>query len=186
MLSLQGPASRAILQGLIGAGRCRSPSRTPSAGYPSKGAMSSSRGRGIPGSRSVFELFLASADAPRLWDLFLVKGATPVGLGARDTLRLEAGLPLYGHELGKDPAGAEIPIFACPLARFAVSFSPLKAPSSEGALARQFAAYKKIKDEDYGSLADLPRIIVPFALRGRGIARAGFQGFSAMGTRPVS
>ena len=101
-----------------------------------------------------------------------------MGLGARDTLRLEAGLPLFGHELGKDPAGEEIPIFACPLARFAVSFSPLKgAFVGREALATQFAAFKKIKDEDYSSLADLPRIIMPFALRGKGIARAGFRVF---------
>ena len=81
---------------------------------------------GYTGEPLGFEFFLAAADAPWLWDLFLEKGAVPVGLGARDTLRLEAGLPLFGHELGKDPAGKEIPIFACPLARFAVSFSPLK------------------------------------------------------------
>ncbi len=113
-----------------------------------------------------------------LWDLLRQKGATPVGLGARDTLRLEAGLPLYGHELGKDPAGTEIPIFAAPLARFAVSFSPLKgAFVGRESLAIQFAALKKIRDEDYSSRADLPRIVMPFALRGKGIARAGFRVF---------
>jgi aminomethyltransferase len=50
-----------------------------------------------------FELYCSSANAPKLWnDLLEVgkeQGLRPVGLGARDTLRLEAGLCLYGHEL---------------------------------------------------------------------------------------
>ena len=40
--------------------------------------------------------------AERLWDRFMAEGATPCGLGSRDTLRVEAGLPLYGHELSDD------------------------------------------------------------------------------------
>ena len=53
-----------------------------------------------------FELFVEGADAPRLWNLLLERGAPlglePAGLGARDVLRLEAGMPLYGHELEED------------------------------------------------------------------------------------
>jgi aminomethyltransferase len=53
-----------------------------------------------------FELFAAAADTPRLWeglvDVGGPLGLMPIGLGARDTLRLEASLPLYGHELGRD------------------------------------------------------------------------------------
>ena len=49
------------------------------------------------------EIYLASGDAPRLWRLLMEngrdEGLIPCGLGARDTLRLEASMPLYGHEM---------------------------------------------------------------------------------------
>jgi len=48
-----------------------------------------------------FELYVASDDVTTLWDFLLSKGVTPIGLGARDTLRFEASLPLYGHEISE-------------------------------------------------------------------------------------
>ena len=52
---------------------------------------------------SGYEIYLSNEDAPKMWDLLLEtgkdKGLIPCGLGARDTLRLEAAMPLYGHEM---------------------------------------------------------------------------------------
>lgn len=52
-----------------------------------------------------FELIVRNEDAPRVWENLMLAGRNigiePVGLGARDTLRLEAAMPLYGHELSE-------------------------------------------------------------------------------------
>ena len=52
---------------------------------------------------SGYELYVANADAPKMWNMLLEtgkpEGLIPCGLGARDTLRLEAAMPLYGHEM---------------------------------------------------------------------------------------
>ncbi|MDO9543056.1 MAG: glycine cleavage system aminomethyltransferase GcvT [Kiritimatiellia bacterium] len=56
-----------------------------------------------------YELYLPAAQAGRFWELLLKESAIlPAGLGARDTLRVEMGFPLYGHELSRErtPAGA--------------------------------------------------------------------------------
>jgi aminomethyltransferase len=50
---------------------------------------------------------LASRDAEAVWDALIGAGAVACGLGARDTLRLEAGLPLYGHEWDDDTSPVE-------------------------------------------------------------------------------
>src|ERR1700687_3433574 len=56
-----------------------------------------------------WEIYCAALDARALWDAILEAGARfdiqPAGLGARDTLRLERALPLYGHELTDDKIG---------------------------------------------------------------------------------
>ncbi|PKL49657.1 MAG: hypothetical protein CVV39_02490, partial [Planctomycetes bacterium HGW-Planctomycetes-1] len=61
---------------------------------------------GYTGAKVSFEIFVEPSKAGQLWDLILEKGKSlgivPCGLGSRDSLRIEAGLPLYGHELAGD------------------------------------------------------------------------------------
>jgi len=184
MLALQGKQARDILAGLIETGGLPEPFRNelsiatlrvrdPDGGTPL--AVETRIGRtGYTGEPICFELFVAAELGPALWDALVAGGAAPVGLGARDTLRLEAGLPLYGHELGLDPEGHEIPVMSCPLATFAVSFSPRKGEFvGRAALERQHAAYARLIGRDYSLIADLPRLTRPLAVTGRGIARKG-------------
>ena len=174
MLSLQGPESRRILEGIVHSGSLPEPMRNAVSVATLSGAEVRIARTGYTGEPLCFELFLKSDDAARVWDLLLAKGAAPVGLGARDTLRLEAGLPLYGHELGQDPEGKDMPLFTFPFARIGVSFSPAKGEfTGRKALARQFEALGRIMKRDYSMRAVLPRIIQPVAVAGRGVARSG-------------
>lgn len=54
-----------------------------------------------------FEIALPAADAPALWEALLAAGVKPCGLGARDTLRLEAGMSLYGNDLDEEHSPVE-------------------------------------------------------------------------------
>ncbi len=105
-----------------------------------------------------FELFVAWDDALRVWDTLLEAGAArglvPAGLGARDTLRLEAGMPLYGQELGRDTTP-----FEAGLGRL-VSFA--KPGDFVGR-----AALERARDNPRKALVGL-------RLGGRGIARIGY------------
>ncbi len=174
MLSVQGPSARAILTRILSAGSLPEPMRNRLSLAAFDGAPLMVARTGYTGEPIGFELFIEAGDGLALWDRLLAEGVHPVGLGARDTLRLEAGLPLYGHELGLDPEGREIPIFACGLARFAVSFAEQKGDFvGRAALLRQFEALQGILNRDFGRRADLPRLVQPIALLDKGVARAG-------------
>jgi aminomethyltransferase len=174
MLSLQGPDSRRILEWILVSGSLPEPMRNAVSRATFAGAEVHIARTGYTGEPLCFELFLKRDDVARVWDLLLAKGAVPAGLGARDTLRLEAGLPLYGHELGQDPEGKDMPLLSFPFARIGLSFSPAKGEYiGREALARQFEALGRIMKRDYSMKAVLPRIIQPVAVAGRGVARRG-------------
>ena len=174
MLSLQGPCSKKILQAIISQGSLPVPLRNKLSIVEIAGTKILLARTGYTGDPLGFELFIGSDAAVAIWDRIVAEGAQPVGLGARDTLRLEAGLPLYGHEFGDDPEGRPIPIYACSLARFAVSFAEIKGEYiGRQALLTQFKALQRIARFDFSDIAALPRLIVPVAITGRGIARQG-------------
>ncbi len=161
LLALQGPGAIGIVTGLLRDGetpprrwRYR---RTELAGIP----VGLSR-TGYTGEDGV-EIYVLAQDAVGLWDRLLAAGEPapqPAGLGARDTLRLEMGYPLYGHELDR----AHSPIEAN-LERF-VAFG--KGFVGEEALLRA---------RDSG-----PRqLLVGLVLQGRQLARAGFPLFAGDG-----
>ncbi|MCW1969197.1 MAG: glycine cleavage system aminomethyltransferase GcvT [Anaerolineae bacterium] len=104
-LALQGPKSLEILQAL-------NPQLSNLSALPYTGVMHASLGEldviisrtGYTGERVAYELFVHPAQSVALWQKLLDAGKglglKPCGLAARDSLRTEAGLPLYGHELG--------------------------------------------------------------------------------------
>ncbi len=135
---------------------------------------------GYTGEPIGYELYCDSADAVYFWNRLVELGAKPVALGARDTLRMEAALPLYGHEMGECQLGGEIQAYASPLAKFAVSFNPDKGDFvGRAPLLKQFEALKKILNRDYSSIGDLPYRIQPICLLGKGVLRAGFPIYDA-------
>jgi aminomethyltransferase len=97
IIAVQGPLARerlaAIAPEAAAIGRFRVGQATV-AGVPCTVA-----GTGYTGEDGL-ELAVPADQAGTVWDAVLAAGVVPAGLGARDTLRLEAGLPLHGHELG--------------------------------------------------------------------------------------
>jgi aminomethyltransferase len=167
LLAIQGPRALAIVAHLtdgdvasIGNYRCR-PEQV--AGHPVLLARTGYTGE------DGFELFAAAGAAEALWNALLEAGAAAglqaAGLGARDTLRLEASMPLYGHELTRDVSPLEVG-----LGRFV---SRGDGYIGAAAIAAQRAA-------------GVPRRLVCLHLAGRAIARQGFAittaGGSAIGT----
>lgn len=101
-----------------------------------------------------FEIILPHERAPQLWDALLEGGVAPCGLGARDTLRLEAGMHLYGQDMDEDT----LPL-ACGLA-WTVAFEPAE---------RDFIgrnALEKARD------AGVPTRLAALVLEDRGVLRS--------------
>ena len=156
LVAIQGPRAAEILQPLVNVDlktiKYYSGTQTQACGVPALLARTGYTGE------DGFELFVAWDDAVAVWDALLAAGAgrglIPAGLGARDTLRLEAGMPLYGQELNRETTP-----FEAGLGRL-VNFS--KSGDFVGRAALERAQPKPRK------------ALVGLRLSGRGIARIGY------------
>ncbi|MCU0504599.1 MAG: glycine cleavage system aminomethyltransferase GcvT [Chloroflexi bacterium] len=157
LVSIQGPESVAALAPLtdvdLSTLRYYAAAEGTVAGIPALVARTGYTGE------DGFEVFVAWERAGDLWDTMLEagrsRGAIPVGLGARDTLRLEAGMPLYGNELdrGTNP--------------FEAGLGRVVRLEKEGDFVGRVALEK--------AAAEPPRRrLVGLVVRGRGIARHGY------------
>jgi aminomethyltransferase len=107
MIAVQGPEALACLSELLGEAFVRSIK-------PRRCAETEWRGQTVFASRTGYtgedglELVVEAAAAPMLWKTLLESGVTPAGLGARDTLRLEAALLLYGNDMDEETNPYEV------------------------------------------------------------------------------
>jgi aminomethyltransferase len=158
LVAIQGPAAPGILAPLtdldLDAIRYYGIAEGAVAGVPSLVARTGYTGE------DGFEVFVDAAAGTTIWDALATAGVAagllPVGLGARDTLRLEAGMPLYGNELDR----ATTP-FEAGLGRV-VKLAKDGGFVGRGALAAAAAAGPR-------------RQLVGLLVRGRGIARHGYR-----------
>jgi aminomethyltransferase len=97
IVAVQGPAARERLKAV--SPEAAEVGRFRVARVEWDGVTITVAGTGYTGEDGV-ECAVPADHARRFWDAVVDAGVTPAGLGARDTLRLEAGLPLHGHELG--------------------------------------------------------------------------------------
>ena len=136
LVALQGPKSETILESII-------------PGYTGEDG---------------FEISLSNTNAENFTKLLSNKGAKPIGLGARDTLRLEAGLCLYGHELNQDISPIQANL------KWAIS----KRRREEGG----FKGWENIQNDLKNGVSKIRVGIKP---SGRIIAREGTKIFSSSG-----
>ena len=162
-IAVQGPDAERILKVLSGGAEISGPKKNDLNELNMEGRAVRVSKTGYTGDPIGWELFIDAQEVGWLWNRLIELGAQPTALGARDTLRLEAGLPLYGHEMGIDASGAEMPVFAVSLAKFAVSFADDKA---------DLVARDILKAQKENGTA---KKVVPIALTDRGVMRAGMD-----------
>jgi aminomethyltransferase len=149
MLAVQGPDARALVEKLAD-GELPKRFRTKTLTVADAPHVLVA-GTGYTGEDGV-ELLLAPEHAPAVWDALVQGGATPVGLGARDTLRLEVCFHLYGNDLSEDRGPIEAGLgWCCKEDTGFIGSEVIREQREQGAEEK----------------------LVPFVLTGPGIARQG-------------
>jgi aminomethyltransferase len=148
MLAVQGPKARALVRGLTDGNL---PARFHVCERTVAGAAMLVCGTGYTGEDGV-ELLLRPDDAPEAWDAITQAGATPIGLGARDTLRLEVCFHLYGNDMDETRNPIEAGLGWCCKERTGFIGSDAVAAARAQGTAEK---------------------LVPFAIEGQGIPRQG-------------
>ncbi|HVP76429.1 MAG TPA: glycine cleavage system aminomethyltransferase GcvT [Thermodesulfobacteriota bacterium] len=184
MMAFQGPTAKKVLEKIL---KLPDPWRNRLRVSQMDGTWVMVSRTGYTGEPICFEIFILKEKLEFLWQRILSEGQNegivPAGLGARDSLRLEAGLVLYGNELGLDKEGKEIPIYAMlPAARVTVSFSPLKGEFIGSEVLKGQFEEVNARENDYPlppkGKRVVPRNIMPFLITGQGIARRGHEVFA--------
>ncbi|HTC85138.1 MAG TPA: glycine cleavage system aminomethyltransferase GcvT [Candidatus Acidoferrum sp.] len=157
LCAVQGPRSREILEPLtdvdLASLRYYAMAEGTVAGIPALVARTGYTGE------DGFEVFVDTARAGELWDALMAAGTPhgmiPVGLGARDTLRLEAGMPLYGNDLD-------------------LSTNPYEANLGRVVKLGKTGDFVGRTALEAVAAAGPKRLLVGLIVRGRGIARHGY------------
>jgi aminomethyltransferase len=160
LIALQGPLASATLEKLSGGAPFTSLKYFHAQRGTLAGAQVLVARTGYTGEDG-FEIFIPTADGVTLWRALLAAGALPCGLGARDSLRLEACYSLHGHELGEDISALESGL------SWIVSFDKGEF------IGRQALAAEKERGSS--------RALCGFFITDNGIARQGDLVFSAEG-----
>src|SRR6476659_2893445 len=148
MLAVQGPRAREIVQAISDAPL---PARMTAEPRTLNGRMALVCGTGYTGEDGV-EILCDPGDAPMLWDELVRRGATPAGLAARDTLRLEVCFHLYGNDLMESRGPIEAGLgWCCKEDTGFIGAEAIRAARESGPAEK----------------------LVPFKLTGPGIARQG-------------
>ena len=136
-IAIQGPEAPAIIEAVLG----EAPRRFRTMEGSFAGAPVWAAGTGYTGERGG-EVVVPAANAQQFASALIEAGAEPCGLGARDTLRLEAGLPLWGQDLDETITPLEAGLdFAVALGRDFVGSVALERQQSRG-LAKRLVAFR--------------------------------------------